>query len=398
MSLVMPNGSPQPAQQGTYQNAHNQLTQAYQTYLGRDPEEGGINSHLGGGRNYQQKNVDHAVNQIANSPEAQAYRNRQQSAPAPTNTNTPPPPTQDAPPPPTGGGGPAAPGVPQIYSGPNLQQLMSTAGQNAPSISSNYQAQQIRDFQGKELNIPQYQQTTFNQFSDPRNMQVQGLRDQNLVNLLQNPHSLSQTWQDQMFEQQKDDALAFAQQAGVQNQQNVAGRGLSFLGGTAQGREADIQNNLFSQLLSGRRDVATRAATQNRADELNALGAAEQGLSGDTSRLSQIFQNILAGQGAQAGENQFAAKYGFDSTTALADNERQNYGSYLSGRGLQGTENARQEQLRQSAFGLSQQARQAAEQNALNAFLGGNNADLGWAQYGLSADDQFLRYLSGQGN
>jgi hypothetical protein len=107
-----------------------------------------------------------------------------------------------------------------------------------------------------------------------------------------------------------------------------------------------------------------------------------------------VFQNILAGQGAQAGENQFDAQYGFDSTKALADNERGNYQSYLGGRDLQGQENARQEQFRQAAWALSQNSRQNAQQMALQQFLAGNNADLGWANYGLNADGQALNFLN----
>ena len=394
----MPNGNPSPMQQGQYQAAQNQLGAGYQQYLGRPMNDHDFASQTSGGRDYQQKNVNYALDNIRNSEEARNYQARQN---APQQVNTPDP-TPD------GGStdvqevaqGAAAPGVPQTYAnngGQSMQSRVAAAGNSAPSIQSKFTAQQIRDFQGRDLNIPAYVKSQFSQFTDPRDTQIQGQVDSNLLNLLQNPHSLSQTWQDQMFEQQKDDALSFAKQSALGSDQQLVNRGVGLGGGQQVAAQRDIDSNLFSQLLAGRRDIATQAALQNRADDLNALQAGEAGLSGDTSRMSQIFQNLLAGQSAQAGENQFDAKYGFDTTTALADNERQNYSGYLGGRGLQGQENAREEQFRQSAFGLSQQARQAAEQMALNSYMAGNNMDLGWANYGLDADGQFLNYLNGQG-
>jgi hypothetical protein len=400
MSLAMPDGNPQPVQQGSYQNpqqqaARNQLNSTYQQYLGRDMGDQDWYSQTSGGTQYQQSNVNHAMNNIRNSPEAQAYanRNQQQQAPAPTGPDAGGVTNNGA-----GYAGPSAPpvpGVPPAYAGPNLQNMMSQAADNAPGINSNFTAQQIRDFQGRQLDIPDYVKTQFSQFSDPRNQQIQGGRDQLLIHALQNPESLSQVWQDQMFEKQKDDANSWAQQMGLQNNQNLVARGHTLGGGVQQAMNQDTQSQLMQQLLAGRRDIATQAATQNFADRLNVLGAAEQGLTGDTSREAQVFQNILAGQGAQAGENQFDAQYGFDSTKALADNERGNYQSYLGGRDLQGQENARQEQFRQAAWALSQNSRQNAQQMALQQFLAGNNADLGWANYGLDADSQFLNFLNG---
>lgn len=394
MALVMPDGNPSPMSQSTYQSPYDQISNAYSQYLGRNPESAqAVMSHLGNGKATSQSAVDFGINQIRNSPEAQEYARRQQEG----QNNAPPAQQQmqNSAPVQNGGGGQPAPGVPPVYAGPNLSTMISDAQKNAPQIQSQFVAQQIRDFTGRALDIPNYNQTQFQQFSDPRDQRIMDGRNDLLLHLIQNPESMSQLWQDQMFESGKDDALALSKQLGLQNSQALVGRGLNLGGGSDQAFKQALDSDLAGKLLAGRRDVATKAATQNFADRLNALGAVEAGLTGDTSRAGSIFQNILAGQQAQAQDNQFAAKYGFDSTNALAQNERDNYSSYLSGRGLQGQENARAEQFRQSAFGLSQQARQNAAQQALNEFMAANNADLGWANYGLSADQQFLNFLQG---
>lgn len=403
MALVMPDGNPQPMQQSTMQQQqqgspwdkyNSSVQQGYQTYLGRGASEDELRiHHNNNAQGYNDPNqLNTALDNIRNSPEAME-RQRNQQAP-PTN-NQPPPPgnTQQYAPPGSGGGGQAVPGVPQNYASQAAQQSMKAA----PTIQSQYQPQQIRDFTGQQLNVPEYTKTVFSQFSDPRNQQVQGAKDQQLLQLLRNPESLSQTWQDQMFEQQKDDANSLAKQLGLQNQQGMASRGWNPFGNQAQWQQQELQDNLANQLLAGRRNVATQAATQNRADVLNALQAGEAGLSGDTSRAGSVFQNTLAGQQAQQGDNQFASTFGLQSQQAQAGNERDNYLAYLQGRNLQGSENRAAEQYRQSAFGLSNQSQQNARSSGLQEWLAQNNNDLGWANYGLSADGQFLNYLNGQG-
>lgn len=283
----------------------------------------------------------------------------------------------------TGTAGSTIPGVPPSFQNPN-----------SPVINSQFKAQNIRDFTGKTITRPTYTPTQMSQFSDPRNMQVQQGRDDLLLQQLLNPESMSQTWQDQVFEQQKDDANSWAKQMGLANQQQAVGMGRSLGSGWVQDRNQNTQNELTNQLLAGRRSVATQAATQNFADRMGVLSAAENGLNADVDRLGAIFQSILAGQQAQAGENQFSAQFGLNSQLADAANERDNYASYLSGRSLQDQSNVRQEQFGQSAFGLSNQSRQNDRQAALNEWMAANNIDLGWANYGLTADGQFLNYLS----
>lgn len=61
---------PTPGSQDPYQA----IRDAYKQYLGRDPSQDEINSHLGNGSAIAPQNVAHATMYIQNSPEAQAYR------------------------------------------------------------------------------------------------------------------------------------------------------------------------------------------------------------------------------------------------------------------------------------------------------------------------------------
>jgi hypothetical protein len=388
----MPNGQPNPYAGQPRQSSWDQLNAASQQYLGNPLSQQDYFNYTNSGKDYQQKNVDYAINNMKYGPEAQAYAQsqqpQQQQAPA-EQVQGPAPNAQSS-------GGPTTPGVPASYNaGPTAGQYVAQAAGSAQQLQSQYAPQQINEFMGYDINAPSYANQLFSQFSDPTNQQTQAQKQTLLQNLLANPQSLNQTWQDQMFEKQKDDANAFAQQMGLQNQQHFASSGRDMNSQFAQGQQQDVQNELMRQLLSGRRDIATQAALQNRQDELNALNMAEQVQSGDVNRAGNIYQNTLAGQQAKAQDAQFAAQFGLNKEQAISGNKRDNYNSYLAGKNLQGQENARGEQYRQSAFGLSQQSLQNAKQSALQEWLAQNNSDLGWANYGLNADDQFLNYLSG---
>src|SRR6478609_246748 len=95
MALAMPYGNPTPAQQGQYQAAQNQLGAGYQQYLGRDMNANDFASQTSGGKDYQQNNVNYALNNIKNSEEARAYAARQNQ---PQNNNEAPPANPEAPP------------------------------------------------------------------------------------------------------------------------------------------------------------------------------------------------------------------------------------------------------------------------------------------------------------
>lgn len=97
--------------------------------------------------------------------------------------------------------------------------------------------------------------------------------------ILMNPQTMGQQQQDQLNEAQKESAGRMAKQASAQAGQSMAGRGFGPNSGAQQAMDQQTQGDLMSQILSGRRDTALKAAQINRQDELNALNAS-QGLLG----------------------------------------------------------------------------------------------------------------------
>jgi hypothetical protein len=153
---------------------------------------------------------------------------------------------------------------------------------------------------------PSYQMQQFSQFQP--NQQWTNQRNDLMSAILKNPRTMDQTWQDQMYESQKEQAQGMAKQLGLQNQQNMVSRGFGPQGGQASAYQGKLDENLMAQLLGGRRDIATQATQQNRQDELQALSASLGLQGGDI----QSYMAQLAGQQAQAGENQFGSGFGMD--------------------------------------------------------------------------------------
>jgi hypothetical protein len=169
-------------------------------------------------------------------------------------------------------------------------------------------------------------------------------QQQLMQKVLANPQTMGQQQQDQMAEQQKDAANAMMKQTqGQQAQQNV-GRGFAAGGGRERAQQAQGQQDMVSDLLAGRRDIAMRASQQNRQDELAALQASsqlgQQGWQNDMSRaqmgLGQINQNRGLGLQEYLGEKgtdldymkfdlggqQFNKQYGLDFLQYLAQKDQ----------------------------------------------------------------------------
>lgn len=123
-----------------------------------------------------------------------------------------------------------------------------------------------------------------------------------MARILANPQTMGQQQQDQLAEAQKESAGRMAAQSQGAAAQSFARRGFGPGSGQQAAAEAEINNDLMSQLLSGRRDIAVRAAQQNRADELAAL-AASQGLDAQGFGQGQAMWNADM-QRAQLGLNQ----------------------------------------------------------------------------------------------
>ena len=108
--------------------------------------------------------------------------------------------------------------------------------------------------------------------------------------ILQNPETMGQVQQDQLFEQQKEMLnLQRQQQAGVLNQNLLRG-GMSAVGGRALSGIGEINQDFNSQLLAGRRDIAVMAAQQNRADTMAALQMQDALAQGDFTRVMGVYK------------------------------------------------------------------------------------------------------------
>ena len=131
-----------------------------------------------------------------------------------------------------------------------------------------------------------------------------------------------------------------------QGQQQMAGRGFGAGGGQEQQMNQQAQQNTMQQILSGRRDVAMKAAQQNRQDELGALDASQRlagqewdaNMQGSQQALNQMNQNrsgnlndFLGLHGADMdmlrldeGRNQFNKTYGLDFLRYLQQGDQFN--------------------------------------------------------------------------
>lgn len=319
-----------------YQNAYNQIQQAYQQYLGRTGNDSEYNSHLYSqypGQNWQTPGfIQQQLQYIQNSPEAQAYASRQKQT-----ASTPPPVTS------TGTVSTTPPTAPQA----------PTAMPNFQGLTQSYQASQpnISPYQLPTTPLPGYTPYNISQYSAP-NQGAQSAQQQALMQtLLQNPQVLGPQQVAEMQQQQKQ-AIGATQQAAVQQaQQSAAQRGTTFggsLGATLQNISDQSQGNLSNAYSN----IDINAALQNWQSKLQALGASDQTLNSQLSRATQNYQNTLAGQQAQAAQN-------------LAGQQSQ----------AQATQFALEQALGQA------QANQFSQQLGVNQAQFGQNQQLAWAQF-----------------
>ena len=141
-----------------------------------------------------------------------------------------------------------------------------------------------------------------------------GQQQQLMSRILANPGTMDAKFQNQLSEAQKESASRMQQQAQAQGQQQIAGRGFGSGGGAQQAMTDQNQQNMISQLLAGRRDIATQATQTNRADELNALNAssqlAGQEFTGDMQRAGMALGQM--NQNRQANLQDFLGLHGAD--------------------------------------------------------------------------------------
>lgn len=119
-----------------------------------------------------------------------------------------------------------------------------------------------------------------------------GQEDRNRIMsaILQQPETMGPTQQAQLFEQQKELLNQQRTQQEAQLGQSLAARGLSGVGGTALAGQIMAGQDFQTQLLQSQRDIAVKAAQQNRADQLAAIEMQNAMAQGDYTRMMQVYQ------------------------------------------------------------------------------------------------------------
>jgi hypothetical protein len=122
-----------------------------------------------------------------------------------------------------------------------------------------------------------------------------GLEDRNKIvqAILAQPDVMGQTFQDQLFEQQKEQQAQLAEQARARLSKATAARGLSAMGGQELLGQAGVEEGFINSLLSARRDVSMKAAEANRASRTAAVEMADAVTQGDFARAQAAYQTQL---------------------------------------------------------------------------------------------------------
>lgn len=197
--------------------------------------------------------------------------------------------------------------------------------------------------------------------------------------ILAHPQTMGQQQQDQLAEQQKESANSMMKQMQGQNQQQMVGRGFGANSGQQQQQQQQSQQDMMSQLLGGRRDIAMRAAQQNRQDELGALNASlgmqQQEYGQDMGLSQQALGQMNQNRGANMQELMGNHGINMDLSNQKIQNEQFNKG-----------------------FGLDF-LRYLQQGDQFNQSLGENkrqyngNMGLNWANFDQNAQNNFLNML-----
>tara|TARA_R110002020_G_scaffold28193_4_gene90181 strand:- start:568 stop:2031 length:1464 start_codon:yes stop_codon:yes gene_type:complete len=293
------------------------------------------------------------------------------------------------------------------WSGPSTTY---TAGQVPMDRLSTYDPYAISQ---DPISTYDHQRGTYSQFLNPNLSNVQQPAEDVMRQVL-SERVMSDDVVGMMREQQKEQALAQQEQMLQQMGAGAAARG-TYGGGRQLAREADIRQGTSDQLIRGARDLQVQQAQANRQDELAALGAAEQFLTGRTGRETEMFRTRLGGETAQeaalqeaARSDQAAAALGLTREQAQAmenyrghqsqvDAQRDFYQRFLD------QEKLNQEQAQQALRdymgrgqldigrmdqwldhqGLQERGRQFDDSLALQDYLGRGRLDLGWGGLGV---------------
>lgn len=260
------------------------LRAAYKQYLGRDASDDEIRNWLSGsyGWGTGEEGVDAMIQGISTSGEAEDYRRRTTTTTTTTKT-TPTTPT------PT----PTVSGVPASYrssggagaSAGGAQVGTSPIAGSIPTLAE--AAAQAKQLFGSAPEILKP-----GTFTPPPQV---GVEDRNRIvqAILAQPDVMGQTFQDQLFEQQKEQQAQLAAQARARLSQATAARGLSAAGGQELLGQAGVEEGFINSLLSARRDVSMKAAEANRASRTAAVEMADAVTQGDFARAQAAYQTQL---------------------------------------------------------------------------------------------------------
>ncbi len=345
-----------------YQAAKSNIGGWYSQYLGRPAGDSEIDSHLSNlGYKFDDKpisNLSYLQQQIANSPEAQAWaakqKQPQQAATVTTTTAAP------------------APKKPAAEAAPT-QAAPTSGGSDIERASyvSQLTLPEYRPFAFKQVQVDPYQAGSVSQFTAPT-FSADPAQQALLTSLLQSPHSLNDQVTGQMKERYKEDTLRGTQQQIEQQRMQAGARG-TLDGGRQQANERRMQEQALASVLGSNRDIDINRAVQNKQDELAALGISDQVLNGALGRATSGYQTQLTGQMSQEQLRQAAAESAL--RTGQFDFSQQLAGADENAR-AQGFNQDNQRVILQ-ALGLDENARQADQGLGLGyANLGFNYANL----------------------
>ena len=121
-------------------------------------------------------------------------------------------------------------------------------------------------------------------------------RNRILDAILAKPQTMDQQFQDQLFEQQKEQQAGLAGHARARAGQVGAGRGFGSGGGFAAAALGEVEGNFQNELLKSRRDITTKAADVNRQNEIAAINLQEAVAQGDFVRANAAYETQLKAQ------------------------------------------------------------------------------------------------------
>lgn len=180
-------------------------------------------------------------------------------------------------------------------------------------------------------NMPgQYQKTQFSQFAGPNQQRLDDQQRQMFEQILANPETMNANVVSAMKNQLREtqaNQLAAANQAGQQRFASMGRLG----GGMQQTAEASARDMAAKNLLAGNRDIMLAKAERDRADQLAAAQGATAFQDAQMGRFTSAYDRALAGESAQAGENQYGQEDLWKRSIMDQDVQRANAGERFKG-------------------------------------------------------------------